>query len=215
MSKGNVAVVDDDQGVLDSIVSLLTLAGYDVTGFSTAGALLLAAPDLSLDCLITDIMMPLIDGLSLIVRMRGLGLGAVPIVVVSGNVDVPTAVTAMQLGAMMVLEKPFLPAQLLDVVAKLIDRAKLSVIPENAALGPEAAAIRERYETLSPRENVVLSHLLRGSSSKVTAIALKISPRTVDIFRANILRKMKAPNLAAVAMQVSKAGVHLPNSGVP
>jgi two-component system response regulator FixJ len=211
MSKGNIAVVDDDQGVLDSVVSLLTLDGYAVTGFSTAGAFLLAAPDLSLDCLVTDLCMPLIDGLSLIVRMQGLGLGAVPIVVVSGNVNVPIAVTAMQLGAMMVLEKPFPPAQLLDVVAKLIDRAKASVIPETAASSPEDAAIRRCYETLSPRENVVLSHLLLGSSSKVTAIALKISPRTVDIFRANILRKMKAPNLAAVAMQVSKAGLHLPS----
>ena len=209
MSKGAVVVVDDDQGVLDSIVSLLTIDGYCVTGFSSAVAFLLEAADLSPDCLVTDLRMPQIDGLSLIARLRELGLGAVPIVVVSGDVDVKVAVTAMQLGAMTVLEKPLPPARLLDVVATAIQRAAVSLPAQTFAVSPEDAVTRERYETLSPREREVLSHLVSGSSSKVTAIALRISPRTVDIFRANILRKMKAPNLAAVAMQTSKAGVRL------
>ena len=209
MSKGTVAVVDDDQGVLDSIVSLLTIGGYSVTGFSSAVAFLVEAADLSPDCLVTDIRMPQIDGLSLIARLRELGLGAVPIVVVSGQVDVPIAVTAMQLGAMMVLEKPFPPARLLDVVATTIQRAAAAALPPINPRSPEDEAIRDRFETLSPREREVLSHLLNGSSSKVTAIALGISPRTVDVFRANILRKMKAPNIAAVATQAAKAGVRL------
>lgn len=206
MSKGNVAVVDDDQGVLASVVSLLTIDGYIATGFSTALAFLLGAPDLSLKCLITDIVMPEIDGLTLIARMRELGLGAVPIVVLSGKLDVPITVAAMQLGAMSVLEKPFPPAQFLAVVADVIERA---AAPPINPLSPEDEAISKRYETLSPREREALSHLLNGSSSKVTAIALRISPRTVDVFRANILRKMKASNLAAIATQAARAGVRL------
>ena len=209
MSKGSVVVVDDDHAVLDSIVSLLTIDGYSVTGFSSAVAFLVEAADLSPDCLVTDIRMPQIDGLSLIARLRELGLGAIPIVVVSGQVDVPIAVTAMQLGAMMVLEKPFPPALLLDVVATTIQRAAVAAVPPINPRSPEHEAIRDRFETLSPREREVLSHLLNGSSSKVTAIALRISPRTVDVFRANILRKMKAPNIAAVATQAARAGVRL------
>jgi two-component system response regulator FixJ len=207
MSKGSVVVVDDDQGVLDSIVSLLTVHGYCVTGFSSAVAFLNRAAALSPDCLITDIRMPQIDGLSLIVRLREVGLGAVPIVVVSGALDVPIAVTAMQLGAIMVLEKPFPSARLVDVVATAIQRAAAVALPPADPPSPDSQTIRDHYETLSPREREVLSHLLSGSSSKVTAIALRISPRTVDVFRANILRKMKAPNIAAVATQVAKAGV--------
>ena len=208
MSRGYVVVVDDDQGVLESLVSLLSIEGYRVTGFSTASAFLLDVPDLSPDCVITDIRMPQIDGLSLIERLGELGLNAVPVIVVSGHADVPIAVAAMQLGAITVLEKPFPPARLLDVVAKAIDRAATAPAPSEAS--PEDEAVRERYKTLSPREREVLSHLLSGSSSKVTAIALGISPRTVDVFRANILRKMKASNLAAVATLTARAGVHLP-----
>lgn len=209
MSKGNVAVVDDDPGVLESIVSLLTIDGYCVTAFSTAAALLLGVHGLFLDCLVTDIRMPQVDGLSLIARLREYGLGAVSIVVISGDVSVPVAVTAMQMGALTVLEKPFPPAHLLDAVAMAIQRAAVSLSPQTSAVSPEDSAICERYATLSPREREVLSHLLSGSSSKVTAIALRISPRTVDVFRANILRKMKAPNIAAVATQTAKAGVRL------
>ncbi|OYX57851.1 MAG: hypothetical protein B7Y86_05110 [Brevundimonas subvibrioides] len=203
MSMGSVVVVDDDPEVLESIVSLLKIDGYPVTGFSSAAAFLHAVPDLSPACVITDIRMPQIDGLSLIERLRELGLGAVPTIVVSGHANVPIAVAAMQLGAVTVLEKPFPPGRLLDAVAEAI---KTVTVPADS---PENEAIRKRYETLSPREREVLSHLLKGSSSKVAAIALRISPRTIDIFRANILRKMKAPNLAAVATQIARPGVGL------
>ncbi len=207
MRPASIVVVDDDEGVLDSLVSLLSIEGHRVTGFSSASAFLREAVDLSPDCVITDIRMPRIDGLSLIERLRELGLGAVPLIVVSGHADVPIAVTAMQLGAMTVLEKPFPPARLLEAVAKAIERAAAARPAAPGDASPEDQAVRERYETLSPREREVLSHLLAGSSSKVTAIALGISPRTVDVFRANILRKMDAPNIAAVATRTARAGV--------
>ena len=201
MSKGSVVVVDDDQAVLESIVSLLSIDGYRVSGFTSARAFLDEAADLSFDCLITDIRMPGIDGLGLVERLQQLGLGHKPTVMVSGHANVPIAVAAMQLGASTVLEKPFPPARLLEATAKAI--ASAAQLALSSEWSQEQLGIKSRYETLSPREREALSHLLNGSSSKVAAIAMGISHRTVDVFRASILRKMKSPNLASVAAQVS------------
>lgn len=206
MSQGSVIVIDDDEAVLESMVSLLSIEGYRVTGFSAAEAFLADAPEMSTDCVITDVRMPRIDGLSLIERMRDLGMNAVPVIVVSGHADVPIAVAAMQLGATTVLEKPFSPARLLDAVAQALRQAAVAHSPI-VEPSPEDKAVLERYLMLTRREREVLAHLLSGSSSKVTAIALGISPRTVDVFRANILRKMDASNIAAVATLTARAGV--------
>lgn len=203
MTGAHVIVVDDDPGVLESLVSMLTVAGHRVTGFSSATALL-AEADVKASCLITDIRLPKVDGLTLIQRLREIGLEEIPVIVISGHADVPIAVSAMQLGAMTVLEKPFPPARLLEAVAAAVTRAQ----PKPPS--PEVAAIRQHYDSLTDREREILAHLVRGSSSKVAAKALGISPRTVDVFRAKILQKMQAQNVAAVATQLATAGLPMP-----
>ncbi len=195
----HIIVVDDDTGVLDSLVSMLTVAGHRVTGFASAVAFLAEADDMTASCLITDIRLPQMDGLTLIQRLAEGGLADLPVIVISGHADVPIAVSAMQLGALTVLEKPFPPARLLEAVEHALRRHAPS------PLSPEVEEIRRHYQSLTDREREIAGHLVRGSSSKVAAKALGISPRTVDVFRAKILQKMDAPNVAALATRLASA----------
>lgn len=199
MSQPAVIVIDDDPAVLDSLVSMLTVAGHRVCEFASALTFLDALPGLTISCIVTDIRLPQIDGLTLIQRLKERGHEATPVIVISGHADVPIAVAAMQMGAMTVLEKPFPPGRLLTAVRDAIEGAR----PGHDA--EEAIAIRQRYETLTTREREVMANLTQGASSKVTAIRLGISPRTVDVFRGNILRKMEASNVAGLATQAAKA----------
>jgi two-component system, LuxR family, response regulator FixJ len=203
MKATHVIVVDDDQGVLDSLVSMLTIGGHRVTGFSSAMAFLGEARTLSASCLITDIRLPGIDGLTLMKRLAEVGHEHLPVIVVSGHADVPIAVSAMQLGAMTVLEKPFPPARLLEVVqaAHSISEA------EQTEASPEVDATLRCYATLTARQREIMLHLVQGSSSKVAAKSLGLSPRTVDVFRAKILHKMNASNVAALATRLAHAGL--------
>lgn len=198
MSQKRVVVVDDDPGVLESLVGMLQIEGYEVAGFPSAMDFLEAGGDLEQSCLVTDIRMPGLDGLAFIGHLQATGRASWPVIVISGHADVPIAVTAMQAGAITVLEKPFPPK---DLFAAIEEAMNLMVAAEPVAAISEA---RSRYRTLSRRERQVLGHLLEGKSSKVTAQVLDLSPRTIDAFRANILRKMEAPNIAALAMQVAK-----------
>lgn len=198
MSSKSVVVVDDDHGVLESLVEMLRIDGYEAMGFSSANAFLEADADLGRSCIVTDIRMPGLDGLAFIERLQATGRADWPVVVISGHANVPIAVTAMQAGAITVLEKPFQPKDLFAA----IDGAMTAM----AKAEPSAfvAAARARYGRLSRREREVLGHFLEGKSSKVTAQVLGLSPRTIDNFRANILRKMEAPNIAALAMLVAQ-----------
>lgn len=198
MSSKSVVVVDDDPGVLESLVEMLRIDGYDATGFPSAIAFLEADADVGRSCIVTDIRMPGLDGLAFIERLQATGRADWPVIVISGHANVPIAVTAMQAGAITVLEKPFQPKDLFAA----IDEAMTAL----ARAEPSAAIseARVRYRTLSKREREVLGLLLEGKSSKVTAQMLGLSPRTIDVFRANILRKMEAPNIAALAMQVAQ-----------
>ena len=198
MSSKSVVVVDDDPGVLDSLVEMLRIDGYEAVGFPSAIAFLEADADLGRSCIVTDIRMPGLDGLAFIERLQATGRADWPVIVISGHANVPIAVTAMQAGAITVLEKPFQPKDLcvaIDEAMTVLARAEPSAAVSEG---------RARYRTLSKREKEVLGHLLEGKSSKVTAQVLGLSPRTIDVFRANILRKMEAPNIAALAMQVAQ-----------
>lgn len=198
MSGNHVVIIDDDLAVLDSLAMMISVQGFEVQCFASPFDMLAAVPDLPDSCVVTDIRMPGIDGLELISRLKETRAAAWPVIVISGHADVPIAVSAMQLGAITVLEKPFAPDQLLIALKEALATAG------QGAVSPELAEARARYQTLSRREREVLGHLVQGSSSKVTALALQISPRTVDVFRANILRKMAAPNIAALATQVAR-----------
>ncbi len=198
---GSILVVDDDADVRDSVRALLESAGYQVEEFASARDVL-ALPDLvARACLIADIRMPDMDGLSLQEELvkRRVGL---PVIIVTGHGDVPLAVRAMKAGAVDFLEKPFDDELLLQSVSRALAAGRKSRDENQAA--QEALA---RIEQLTARERQVLEHLIAGHANKAIAHALAISPRTVEIHRANVMAKMQVRTLSEVVRLALAAGV--------
>ena len=199
MTRGQVIVIDDDAAVLESIDAMLTVADFEVTSFASPQLFFAALDTLPFACIVTDVRMPEMSGLTLAERLRNSGHRDWPLIVISAHADVPMAVSAMKAGASNFLEKPFGSGALAQAILDAFAACKPI---DTAAPGFEEA--RSRFRTLSPREREVLSHLVNGASSKVTALVLGISPRTVDVFRGNILKKMQSPNIAALATLVGR-----------
>lgn len=199
MPKGQVIIIDDDAAVLESIDAMLTVADFEVTSFSSPTLFFAALDTLPFACIVTDVRMPEMSGLALVERLGNSGRRDWPLIVISGHADVPMAVSAMKAGASNFLEKPFASGALAQAILDAFAGCKQV---DTAAPGFDEA--RSRFKTLSPREKEVLSHLVNGASSKVTALVLGISPRTVDVFRGNILKKMQSPNIAALATWVGR-----------
>ncbi|HTP77294.1 MAG TPA: response regulator FixJ [Rhizomicrobium sp.] len=202
--KAIVIVVDDDSAVRDSMRSLLESAGYTVRDYPSAAAFL-KDPVPPGSCLVTDIRMPEMDGLELQEEIKKRGLD-IPVVIMTGHGDVPLAVRAMKAGALDFVEKPFDDQAMLASV----ERALLIGHQERARLA-EAKAAQELIARLTPRERNVLEKLVAGRSNKVAAYELGISPRTIEIHRANIMDKMRARSLSdvvriALAADHSRAG---------
>ncbi len=200
MSKGRVLVIDDDTAMLDSLEAMLEVAGFEVSAFPAPADFFAALGHVPFGCVVTDVRMPEISGLAVVERLAADGRGHWPVVVISGHADVPLAVAAMRAGACNVLEKPIAPAALVEAIDAAFAARQ---IPAAIFDDPEALA---RLDSLSRREREVLSHLVKGASSKVTALVLGISPRTVDVFRGNILRKTGASNIAALATLTARSG---------
>jgi two-component system, LuxR family, response regulator FixJ len=200
MNAPHVVVVDDDEAVLDSMLGLIASAGYQVRGFISAMGLFAAIEELPRSCVITDVRMPQVDGLSLIRKLREVGCEDWPVVVISGHADVPMAVEAMRLGAANFLEKPVKPQNLIEVLSECAARFTL---PDDVG----ARAVHGRYGLLTNREREITGFLIAGHSSKKIGATLGISPRTADGFRASVLKKMAVENVAALATLAERHGL--------
>jgi len=154
-----------------------------------------------LTCIITDVRMPGLSGIDLLRRVRELGI-EVPVIVITGHGDVPLAVEAMRFGAVDFLEKPFDDEILLQSV-----RAALRQQAGAAKRQSERAEIEGRLATLSPRERDVLGGLVAGRANKQIAFELGISPRTVEIYRANLMDKMQAGSLSGLVRMALIVGM--------
>jgi two-component system response regulator FixJ len=194
-------VIDDDEAVRESIGFLLRTAQLSVKTYETASAFLAVAPTVGSGCIITDVRMPGVSGIDLLRRLKEMGL-RLPVIVITGHGDVPLAVEAMKFGAVDFLEKPFDDDVLLASVRSALDRSHAG-----AQLETERAEIRARIATLSNREHEVLDGLVAGHPNKVIAFDLGISPRTVEIYRANVMTKMKAASLSELVRMALVAGV--------
>jgi two-component system response regulator FixJ len=200
---GVVHVVDDDGAVRDSLAFLLGSAGLAVRTYASAAAFLDAMPIAGPGCVLTDVRMPDMDGLTLQRRLADLG-SALPVIVMTGHGDVPIAVAALKTGAVDFLEKPFDDDRLIEVV-----REALAASLQAQRAADEIRGIVARMETLTPRERDVLDGLLAGRSNKEIAQELGSSPRTVEVHRARVMDKMgvhSVAELVRMALAAQQAG---------
>ena len=199
--RGKVYVIDDDEAMRDSLNFLLDSAGYEVTLFDSAVKFLDALPSLGFGCVVSDVRMPGLDGIELLKRMKA-GHSAFPIVIMTGHGDVPLAVEAMKLGAVDFLEKPFEDDRLIGMIEMAIQQAEPAARSE--ALTQDVAA---RVASLSPRERQVMNGLIAGLSNKLIARDYDISPRTIEVYRANVMTKMQANSLSELVRLAMRAGL--------
>lgn len=185
-----VHVVDDDAAVRDSIAFLLDTDGMASRTYASAAALLARGQALEPGCIITDVRMPEISGLEMVRRLKASGV-ALPVIVITGHADVPLAIEAMHAGVSDFIEKPFDDEMLLAAV-----RAAMAKGAEVRDQTVQANDIRARLDALSARERQVLDGLVAGHANKVIAYDLDISPRTVEVYRANVMTKMQARSLS-------------------
>jgi two-component system, LuxR family, response regulator FixJ len=187
---GTVHIIDDDEGLRESLAFLLRAAHIEVLTYPSATAFLDAIPGAGLNCVITDVRMPGMNGIDLLKRLRELKID-VPVIVITGHGDVPLAVEAMKNGAIDFLEKPFDDEILLASVKAAIARQG-----GDSKRNAERTEIEGKLAALSNRERDVLGGLVAGRANKQIAFDLGISPRTVEIYRANLMNKMQAGSLS-------------------
>jgi two-component system response regulator FixJ len=196
-----VHVIDDDDALRDSLTFLLRTARLDVQSYPSAAAFLEALPQANLSCVITDVRMPGMSGIDLLRRLRERKI-SVPVIVITGHGDIPLAVEAMKIGATDFLEKPFDDEVLIASV-----KAALRQKEGEEKRHGERAEIESRLAALSNRERDVLDGLVAGRANKQIAYDLGISPRTVEIYRANLMSKMKAGSLSDLVRMALITGI--------
>lgn len=199
--KGKVHVIDDDEALRKSLAFLLRSARLEVESYPSAAAFLEAVPNTQLSCVITDVRMPGMSGIDLLRRLRELKI-EVPVIVITGHGDVPLAVEAMKVGAVDFLEKPFDDEVLLASV-----RSALTRQDGETKRHAERAEIENKLSALSNRERDVLVGLVAGRANKQIAYDLGISPRTVEIYRANLMNKMQAGSLSDLVRMALIVGI--------
>lgn len=198
-SGGRVHVIDDDDAVRDSLATLLEASGFAVSAYASATAFLDGVETTPSGCVVTDVSMPEMTGLELLRRLSD-RLAQFPVIVLTGEADVPTAVEALKNGALDLIEKPYSAETIIAAVRQAM--TQLAAQSDRASRRNEAA---ERLAALSARESEVLAGVVKGHSNKEIARELGISPRTVEAYRANLMMKMEADSLSDLVRMAIEA----------
>ena len=185
-----VYIVDDDDGMRRALTVLMTTVGYEPVAFARPSEFLAKHDPARASCLVLDVRMPEMSGLEVQQHLNRSG-SMLPVILVSGHGDIPMAVQAMKDGAFDFLQKPFRDQELLDRI-----NAALKLDAENRASVDRMADLKQRSESLTPREREVMALVVDGKANKVIAIDLGLSERTVEIHRANVMEKMGARSVA-------------------
>jgi two-component system response regulator FixJ len=195
-----IHIVDDEEPVRKSLAFLLSISGYAARAHESATSFLSVAKSLRNACLITDLRMPDMSGVELLRNLREEG-AMLPTIVITGHGDVPMAVEAMKAGALDFIEKPFEDEVLLQAIARAVADLDRRAQPED-----DAEVVRARLSELTDREKQVLDGVVAGLPNKTIAYDLDISPRTVEVHRANVMAKMQAKSLPELVRMVMAAG---------
>lgn len=197
-ANGVVHIVDDDDAVRQSLAFLLSSAGLPVRLYDSASAFLAGLSTPQDGCLITDVRMPGMSGIDLLKALREKAC-SMPAIVITGHGDVPLAVEAMKAGAVDFIEKPFEEEAILTAVRRALEQGS----DENG----DEIVVAAKLATLSERERQVLEGLVAGHPNKTIAHELGISPRTVEVYRANLMAKMQAKSLSELIRMAILANV--------
>lgn len=189
----SVFVIDDDEAVRDSLLAVLRAQGVTARGFVSGADFFDRLPQAESACVITDVRMPDVDGSEVVRRLGEMKGHAWPVIVITGHAEVPLAVQMMKAGVVDFIEKPFDPQRLVETV-----HGCLGLMTGRQTQAETLKRTQQRLEALTPRERQVFDALVEGRSNKEIALALEISPRTVEIFRAKVMAKMKADSLSAL-----------------
>ncbi|MFN7057008.1 response regulator transcription factor [Hyphomonas sp.] len=196
-----IHLVDDDEAIRHSASFMLRHAGFRVKTYADGVAFLDQVADAERGCILLDVQMPQMDGLEVQEALNQRGV-AMPVIVLTGHGDVAVAVRAMKAGAVDFVEKPYAKETLVEALSRAFDR--LEARRREEVLSDEARGLIER---LTPREHDVLLGLVEGQTNKSIAETLDISPRTVEIHRANVMEKMGASSLSTVLRIAFAAGL--------
>ncbi len=191
-SEPTVFVVDDDPAMRQSLRWLLQSVGLAVETYPTAEAFLAAADGTRPGCLVLDVRMPGMSGLHLQEELKSRGI-MLPIIVITGYAEVPTAVRALKTGAIDFIEKPFSDQLLVESV-----RHAIALDQQARATEAERTEISARIALLSNREREVMERVTEGKANKVIAADLGIGEKTVEVHRANVMRKLSVDSVAAL-----------------
>lgn len=191
-----VALIDDDYAVLESLGMLLKNRGMTVECFTSAEHFLAQSKSIGLSCIVSDIRMPGLSGLDLQNELMNRG-STVPLILITGHGDIAMAVSAIKLGAFDFIEKPFDDQKLVESIRKAVESNEL--LRDNRE---EITRVLARAAELSARQQEVMYLAARGYSNKEIASHLGISPRTVENYRAWVMEKMGAGNLAELVRMV-------------
>ena len=201
MDKRLIHLIDDEEAIRRSAGFMLRTSGFDVKVYESGVAFLREAKSADPGCILLDVRMPEMDGLEVQRELNSRGI-AMPVIVLTGQGDISIAVQAMKAGAVDFLEKPFEKAQLLEAIERGFDRLGKH---EQAVASEHEAAIR--IAALTPREQDVLRGLVRGHPNKTIAYDLGISPRTVEVHRANCMTKLEVHSLSEALRIAFAAGL--------
>jgi two-component system response regulator FixJ len=191
-----IALIEDDEASLDSLRLLLEGRGFSVRGFASAEAFLASLPADAPACVVSDVRLPGLSGLDLQRAMKAQGKD-VPVILITGHGDIAMAVTAMKEGAFDFVEKPYDADRLIADIEKALAAGERLRSKES-----QRAELLERLAELSPRQKEVMQLVAEGLSNKQIALRLGISPRTVENYRAWVMERMGAANVAELVRKV-------------
>lgn len=201
MTSLSIYIVDDDEAIRRSLSFMLKTSGHAVRSFAGGMEFLREVAGLEPGCVLLDVRMPDIDGLEVQRTLRARGL-LLPVIIMTGHGDVGMAVAAMKAGATDFIEKPFEKAALLEAIA-----AACTVVASHKDAGARREDARARLNILTDREREVLAGLVDGLPNKSIAFDLGISPRTVEIHRANLMQKLDVRSLSEALRIAFQAGL--------